>query len=209
MNDVSPARFERHVKVALAQGRRFVPADEIARTGGRPGDLAITFDDGLASVAVHAAPVLSYYDIPWSLFVVSNWADGIHDFADGLLLGWRDIERMARQGAVIGSHSLSHADFGRIPPEAMRHELGESRRVIESRLGITATSFAIPFGQSRNWSRLAGATAQDAGYEIVYAQSVERRTPGATPRTFITCFDGARNFRSALMGAYDRWEEWL
>src|SRR5690349_10387166 len=47
VNDVSPRDFRRHIELSLAAGKRFVPASEIARTGGGPDDLAITFDDGL------------------------------------------------------------------------------------------------------------------------------------------------------------------
>src|SRR3954466_14453274 len=47
VNDVSPRRFQRHLELALNAGYRFVPANEIAATGGRPNELAITFDDGL------------------------------------------------------------------------------------------------------------------------------------------------------------------
>jgi hypothetical protein len=56
VNDVSPARFARHIELALDAGARFVPAQAIARGEGRPGDVALTFDDGLKSVAVNAAP---------------------------------------------------------------------------------------------------------------------------------------------------------
>jgi len=45
-NDVSPALFRRHIEMALERGYRFVPPQEIARTGGAPMDLALSFDDG-------------------------------------------------------------------------------------------------------------------------------------------------------------------
>jgi peptidoglycan/xylan/chitin deacetylase (PgdA/CDA1 family) len=209
VNDVSPAQFRRHIELALAAGYRFVAADEIARTGGQPGELAITFDDGLTSVATNAAPILAEYGIPWTLFVVANWADGRHDFGDGLLLGWREIEKLAAQGATIGSHSMTHPNFGQVSAEQTHHELGMSRWVIEARLGIAPTTFAIPFGQSKNWRDDSAAAARDAGYTQVYAQAEETRPNGTIPRTFVTGWDDARIFRAALGGAFDRWEEWV
>ena len=209
VNDVSPAQLRRHVELALAAGYRFVPADEIAQTGGQPRDLAITFDDGLTTVATNAAPILAEYDIPWSLYVVANWADGDHGFGDGLLLGWREIERLASQGATIGSHSMTHPNFGSLGLEQATHELAASRAVIESRLGSAPASFAIPFGQSGNWRREAAAAARQAGYTYVYAQAEETRPIDTTPRTFITRWDTDRVFRAALGGAFDRWEEWF
>jgi Predicted xylanase/chitin deacetylase len=209
VNDVAPERFRDHIELALRLGRRFVPAATIAAGTASHNDLAITFDDGFLSVATNAAPILADYGIPWTLFIVSDWADGRHDFGDRVVMGWAEIERLAAQGVEIGSHSSSHPDFGSLAFGAAWAELVESRRVIEARTGIVATAFAIPFGQSKNWSSPAHSAAAEAGYEQVYAQSVRHRPPGTVARTFITRSDDRRVFRAALEGAFDSWEEWV
>lgn len=208
-NDVSPVRFRRHLELALRRGYRFVPTDEIARTGGRAGELAVTFDDGLRSVADNAAPVLSELGIPWTLFVVSGWASGERWDAPDLFLGWSDLDRLAKAGVTIGSHSVSHPNFGRLDPDPARQELVESRRQIEAQLGAGVDSFAIPFGQSRDWSDRCSQLAQQAGYRLVYAQASASRPADTVPRCFITGFDDDRIFTAALEGAFDRWEEKL
>jgi peptidoglycan/xylan/chitin deacetylase (PgdA/CDA1 family) len=209
VNDVSPARFRRHVEVALEAGYRFVPAEQIAMTGGVAGELAITFDDGLKSVATNAAPILAEYGIPWTLFVVSGWTDGRHAFGDGVMLGWDDVVGAAQAGATIGSHSVTHPNFGRLDAYMIARELVESREAIQARTGLVPTSFAIPFGQSGNWSATAARLATEAGYRTIYAQSEERRPAATVARTFITSFDDDRIFRAALAGSFDQWEEWL
>jgi peptidoglycan/xylan/chitin deacetylase (PgdA/CDA1 family) len=209
VNDVSPDRFRMQIEMALELGYRFVPAAAVAAGEASKTDLAITFDDGLLTVATKAAPILADYAVPWTLFVVTDWTDGRHGFGDGVIMGWSEVERLAAHGVEIGSHSVSHPDFGVLPPEAAQHELGESRRLIEARTGIRTSAFAIPLGQSKNWSSDAQAAARDAGYELVYAQSVVNRTPGTVPRTFITRADHRRQFKAALEGAFDAWEEWV
>jgi peptidoglycan/xylan/chitin deacetylase (PgdA/CDA1 family) len=209
-NDVSPRRFRRHLELALDAGYRFVPAEDIARTGGAAGELAITFDDGLSSVARNAAPILRDLDIPWTLFVVSGWADGDgHGFGEGLLMGWHEVERLAADGVTIGSHSVTHSSIGRLAPADAHFELEESRRVISKRLGIDVKAFAAPFGQSADWNPDAQEAARAAGYELVYAQAEDTRASGTIPRTFITRWDNDRVFRAALGGVFDRWEEWV
>jgi peptidoglycan/xylan/chitin deacetylase (PgdA/CDA1 family) len=209
VNDVSPARFRRQIELALREGFRFVPASEIVRTGGGPRDLAITFDDGLKSTRTNAAAILAEYGVPWSLFVVSDWADGKHPFSDDAMLSWDEIAQLAAAGVEIGSHSVTHPNFAWLDASATVDELGQSRRTIEARLGITPASFAIPLGQSANWTAQASDAARNAGYTTVYAQAEETRPAGTVARTFVTHWDGDRIFRAALGGAFDRWEEWV
>ena len=208
INDVAPRRFERHLQIAHRAGYRFVPAADIARTGGEPMDLALTFDDGLISVARNAAPILRELRIPWSLFVVTGWSDGRpQEATDPLLMRWREIEALARAGATIGAHSVSHANFSGLDAEQMLLELDGSRRAIQRRLGIVPDAFAIPFGRARDWPAIATTLARQVGYQHIYAQSENRRPAGTVARTFITRSDDDRTFAAALRGAFDDWEE--
>jgi peptidoglycan/xylan/chitin deacetylase (PgdA/CDA1 family) len=209
VNDVRPKQFCRQIELALRSGFRFVPPAQIARTGGSPMDLAITFDDGWTSVLSDAAPILRDYGIPWLLFVVTSWSDHQSAWAKESILPWRDIDRLMAQGAQIGSHSVTHPDFALIERNQMIDELCGSRDSILQRLGFAPADFGIPYGQSMNWPPVAGEIAREAGYETVYAQAEETRPNGTIPRTFVTRFDGDRIFNALLRGAYDDWEEWV
>jgi peptidoglycan/xylan/chitin deacetylase (PgdA/CDA1 family) len=209
VNDVSPERFRRHIELALEHGYRFVPASRVVETGGTTEELAITFDDGLRSVMTAAAPILKDYGIPWTVFVVSDWCDQRSSFGADTFLKWRDVETIMAAGAEIGSHSVTHPNFGALSLGQMQDELGRSRQVIAERVGLAAPTFAIPFGQSGNWTATAAAEARAAGYTTVYAQAEETRPEGTIARTFVTKFDDARIFAALLGGAFDRWEEWV
>lgn len=209
INDVTPQQFRCQIETALNAGYRFVHASEIARTGGGPKDLAITFDDGLKSVHTNAAPILKEYGLPWSFFPVSEWSDMKHAWINEIVLTWKDIEDLLAQGAELGSHSATHPDFGQISLAQMVDELGESRDTIQKRIGFAPKTFAIPLGQSMNWTADAEKAARDAGYDIIYAQAEETRPAGTIARTFVTKFDGDRIFKALLQGKYDRWEEWV
>jgi peptidoglycan/xylan/chitin deacetylase (PgdA/CDA1 family) len=208
VNDVSPAQFRRHIEFALTRGYRFVYASRIAQTGGGGKDLAITFDDGAISVHTQAAPILKEYGIPWSFFAVSEWCEQQEQSQSGTILNWRQIEELMAGGAELGSHSATHPDFGTLEPERLEEELAGSRQMIERRVGVAPVTFAIPLGQSANWTPAAGEAARSAGYEIVYAQAEETRPPGTVARTFVTRFDNNHIFGALLAGAFDAWEEW-
>jgi peptidoglycan/xylan/chitin deacetylase (PgdA/CDA1 family) len=208
VNDVSPGRFRHQIERALRLGYRFVPAADIAEGRGGARDLAITFDDGWHSVLSAAAPILRDHGIPWTLFIVSGWLDRPETGPRGIL-GWRAIEALVASGVEIGSHSVTHPDFGRLGAAEAAEELEGSRSAIAARLGFQPDSFAIPLGQSANWTQAAARAAQQAGYRIVYAQAVETRPAGTVARSFVTQFDNDLVFGALLRGAYDAWEEWV
>jgi peptidoglycan/xylan/chitin deacetylase (PgdA/CDA1 family) len=213
VNDVTPQQFRKHIELALNAGYRFVPASEIARTGGGAKDLAITFDDGMKSVLTEAAPILKEYGLPWTFFPVSEWSDDRHEWAKGLVLTWKDIEACLKSGAEMGSHSATHPDFGDLVGERnaqrLADELGGSRDLFAKRLGFAPETFAIPLGQSSNWKPEAEKAARDAGYSIIYAQAEETRPKNTVARSFVTRFDGDRIFKALLKGKFDYWEEWV
>jgi peptidoglycan/xylan/chitin deacetylase (PgdA/CDA1 family) len=208
VNDVSPRRFRRQIEVALDAGYSFVPAREIATTGGKSKDLAITFDDGHFTVFTQAAPILKDYGIPFSVFIVSEWSEKSAT-EHRAILSWDQVGALVNQGAEIGSHSATHPDFGQLDPSRYTMELEGSRQAIERQLGFAPDSFAIPLGQSGNWATAAREAASLAGYRFVYAQAEETRPQDTIARTFVTAFDHDFIFRALLRGAYDEWEEWF
>jgi peptidoglycan/xylan/chitin deacetylase (PgdA/CDA1 family) len=207
INDVSPATFERHLQIAADDGWSFATPAEVIAEPDKP-QLALTFDDGLISVLENALPVLRHHGIPATAFVVTGWADRAPDWCRTLVLDWSGIGALREGGVRIASHSASHPNFGRLLPAEMRRELEESRDRLRAALGVETDEFAIPYGQSGNWSPAAAQAAAEAGYTTVYAQSVTTRPDSTVPRTFITRIDRPALFRAALSGAYDSWEEW-
>ncbi len=208
VNDVPARRFAQQIESALAAGFSFVSPAQIAVHGGEPNQLAMTFDDNPKSVLTSAAPVLASYGIPFSVFVVADWAEGVAGPPPEALLGWDDVLRVAELGGEIGNHSATHPDFARLSADEAAEEIGRAAEVIEKRTGIHTSAFAIPFGQSGNWPARAARAARCEGYSLVYAQCEQTRPPGTVARTFVTRFDSPRIWRALLRGRYDRWEEW-
>jgi peptidoglycan/xylan/chitin deacetylase (PgdA/CDA1 family) len=207
VNDVRPADFERHLQIAADDGWSFAtPAEVIAHPERK--QLAITFDDGVTSVLTNAVPVLRHHGIPSTMFAVSGWADGGRPDGHAEVLDWSGLAALQAAGVAVASHSANHKNFGLLGAGEALRELADSRERLEAMLDVEVREFAIPFGQSQNWTAAAGRAATEAGYTTVYAQSVNNRPVGTVPRTFITRIDRPKIFRAALAGAYDGWEEW-
>jgi peptidoglycan/xylan/chitin deacetylase (PgdA/CDA1 family) len=208
VNNASPERFRRQIELALKVGHRFVPPAKIARGEGEVHDLGITFDDGWRSVLTTAAPILSEYNIPWTLFVATSFVEEQSDWNRSHVLRWDEIGGLSDMGVEIGSHSVSHPNFARLDDQEVIDELERSKATIFSRLGLSVDCFAIPFGQSNNWTSFAQEAAVRTGYRLVYAQAVNTRPAGTIPRSFVTSIDSDWIFNALLEGAFDNWEEW-
>jgi len=208
INDVSPRDFERHLQIAVDDGWSFATPAEIIADPGQP-QIALTFDDGPSSVLANALPVLRHHGIPATAFIVTGWASGqLPDRVQPFVLDWRGVSALQAGGMTVASHSVTHPDFGRLEPGEARRELETSREQLRRVLDVETDEFAIPLGQSSNWTQAAGLAAAEAGYTKVYAQCVNTRPNGTIGRTFITRIDRPMLFRAALAGAYDSWEEW-
>jgi len=208
VNDCSPSRFRNHIELAMRKGFRFVPAAQLASGNGNPRDLAITFDDGWKSVSTVAAPVLAEFEVPWTLFVTTGLIEGASQWHRPRMLTWDEVGKLVSKGVEIGSHSVTHPDFGTIDEQSAIEELNKSKMTLRSRLGVAVDSFAIPFGQSGNWTSFAHEAARQAGYSFIYSQAENTRPLGTIPRTFVTWMDDERIFSALLGGAFDDWEEW-
>jgi peptidoglycan/xylan/chitin deacetylase (PgdA/CDA1 family) len=94
--------------------------------------------------------------------------------AEKLCLDWGGIEEVARSNlCTIGVHTLTHPRLAKFGEAAMRHELAESRRLIEARIGRKAVHLAYPIGNRG----AAGKREYQAAAELGFASAVTTR-PG-------------------------------
>ena len=177
---VDQQTFRRHVRW-LASGRvRVLPLDQLV---GAPADVdavAITFDDGLESVARVAAPLLREHGLPATLFVVTDavgttnvWrgrADpGIPVFD---LIAWGTLGRLAAHDVSIGAHTCSHPNLTHLDGAAVEHEIVASKTRLARELGVDVTTFAYPYGA------LSGVARDVVAREFRYGVTTRLATLG-------------------------------
>jgi hypothetical protein len=77
--EISPEFFDTLITEFRRQGLEFISLDEMHRrlTEGRFFDrfVCITFDDGYRDNAEYAYPILRYHQVPFAIFVASDFAD--------------------------------------------------------------------------------------------------------------------------------------
>jgi peptidoglycan/xylan/chitin deacetylase (PgdA/CDA1 family) len=63
------------------------------------------------------------------------------------MLTWEQIRTMGREGITFGSHTMTHPAVSQLTESQLESELGESKRMLENRIGGPAVHFAYPFGK--------------------------------------------------------------
>jgi peptidoglycan/xylan/chitin deacetylase (PgdA/CDA1 family) len=63
------------------------------------------------------------------------------------MLTWDQIRSMRREGITFGSHTMTHPAIRQLTRTQLERELGESKKVLEERIGKPAVHFAFPFGK--------------------------------------------------------------
>jgi peptidoglycan/xylan/chitin deacetylase (PgdA/CDA1 family) len=206
--------FRRHLDELDSWGATVLPLDAAvaALAAGTLPDraVALTFDDGYASVVETAWPMLRERGLPTTLFVVTASLAGDLRFAwdrdepehDRLRLARPDeLLDAAAEGLDIGSHTVGHPWMPRLAPADLARELVDSRATLEELLGRPVTSLAYPTG---GWNPAVRAAAEAAGYRI--AITVDRglntvRTPHLSLRRAFVPTD-PEDLRLVLDGAY-------
>lgn len=154
---VHPQLFRRHVDLVASSGVRVVTVSELVQELTAPtGDerlVALTFDDGFASVAEHAAPLLVSRGLSATVFCVAGHIGGRNDWPgnspgglDSPLMSAEQISMLASEGIEIGSHGFVHAPLSETAGSELERELVRSREALEHLTGRQVGSYAYPYG---------------------------------------------------------------
>jgi len=153
---IRTSKFRKQMETIRQLGITVIPLEDFAawKKGEKSipeKSLLITMDDGWKSVHTDAFPILKEFGYPFTLFLYKNYVDG-----GGKALTIPMIREMIAAGATIGSHSVSHPYPGTVKSQRkkgpdeydawLRGEMGESKRFLESRLGVKVGSYAYPGG---------------------------------------------------------------
>ncbi|HWP94386.1 MAG TPA: polysaccharide deacetylase family protein [Gammaproteobacteria bacterium] len=162
------AQFDAHLAHLAEKGFAVWPLEKIVTTlrdGGTLPDktVAITIDDGFASVYTGAYPRLKARGFPFTLFLNTDAIDrGLAGY-----LTWHQVREMVRHGARVANHTASHAAlWKRLPGEQketwakrVREDIVRAQTRLQQELGPDANEeprlFAYPYGEyTADYARL-------------------------------------------------------
>jgi peptidoglycan/xylan/chitin deacetylase (PgdA/CDA1 family) len=167
------AVFREHLALMRSDG--FQPTliarlwgDRGGAAGGRP--VGLSFDDGDLSNYMLAFPALMDAGAPADFFV-NTATVGRPGF-----LSWPQISEMHRAGLSFQSHSHDHVVLLGLSAAALEGQLGDSKRLLEDRLGTPVDFLAAPYGLL---NRRVVRAAREVGYRAVCTSWNWPARPGA------------------------------
>jgi len=209
VTDAQRSRFHRQMQL-LRSRAQVVPLGHTASGSAPRWHVCITFDDGLDNIRRNAIPVLVQLGVPATFFVVAGRLGQTAQWpmepecaeADEPLMTSGQLRSLPRDLFVVGSHSLTHVNLTRLPVDALRHELLESKQVLEGILGASVEALSVPFGECDDDVL---RTALEVGYRSVV--TCEPRVAlgnetGEIGRFSVTPDDSMLEFRLKAAGAY-------
>lgn len=155
---ITPGRFRSQMEHLKSRGYTTVTlsqAVELMQSGqsSRGRYLCITFDDAYQGLKKHAWPVLKELGFTATIFVITDYAGRENDWDINWggrrfrHLNWDEMREMSQAGIEFGSHGLRHCDLRSLGDEELERELGESKKMLEQKLGCPARTLSYPFGR--------------------------------------------------------------
>ncbi len=154
--------FERILDAYTKQGFAFVSLDALLDAPYaqvKEGHCVLTFDDGYASLFSLAAPLLFSREIPFTVYVATDYLD-----KPGYLTALQLKELSRNPLCTVGSHLVSHTMTRFLPASAVKREMLESREILSAITGGPVAHMAFPYGSAYACSLRDARLSKTCGY---------------------------------------------
>lgn len=101
----------------------------------------VSFDDGLLNNYTVAYPILKENGLKGYFFIL------VSKVGTPGYMNWQQIKDLQNNGMIIGSHGMTHRILTEInDDDDLDYELGESKKILEEKLGLEVKYLSIPRG---------------------------------------------------------------
>jgi len=160
---VSPENFSKQMTFLNKSGYRVISLNDLVEgiTAGKkftPGTVVITFDDGYKNNYLDAFPVLAKYDMPATIFLITNYINEKPDYVT-----WDQVRLMTSKGISFGGHTRNNVYLPSVKDaKSLVNEVAGPKKDIEAKTDAKAEYFCYPTGGFNEKVKLA---VKEAGYK--------------------------------------------
>ena len=191
-------------------GFEFVTLDDCADwlEGAKPlpsRPVAVTFDDGYASVATDAVPFLAAERVPSAVFVIAGRLGGDNQWPGQWksvpalpLIDRAALAEMSRAGVCIGAQTFTHPVLPALDASAARREIVDAASRLEEIVGRPVRHFAYPYGLKG--AREAALAGERYRLALSTTPALVARTANRADVPRVDCHDVRMAVRFGLTG---------
>ncbi|MDE2269396.1 MAG: polysaccharide deacetylase family protein [Thiomonas sp.] len=162
---LSTETFTRQLDLLAAAHIPVIPPHALEQPGAPiPGGVLLTFDDGHASNAELALPLLKQRGLSALFFVTTDFIGQRPGFCT-----WDQVRQLAQQGMTVGGHGHTHRFLSDLPDDALKSELQQSHDRLENELQIPVRQMSFPGGR---YDDRCLRLAQDVGYTVLHGSAI-------------------------------------
>ena len=145
--------------------------EQRARAWKSLSDLCISLPDHLRQAVIRQVEDLMRVDLP------------VAPPEEYAACSWGELQEMAAAGIEIGSHTINHPILSRIPLDNLDHEIADSKRHLERKIGQPIKTFCYPNSAPGDINDAVVAAVQRAGYlGAVFGTDLKAWEPWRMPR---------------------------
>ena len=162
------SQLDAHLEEIAREGHAMLTLGEVIDAWEKgealpPGAIALSVDDGYASIFKAGWPRLKAAGLRFTLFLSTDPIDrGI-----GGYLSWDEVRALVADGVEIGAHSVLHPHLPDLSEEEIRAEIRNSADRIEAEIGKRPTLFAYPYGEAND---AAIRIVKELGFRAAFGQ---------------------------------------
>lgn len=151
--EIQKSKFIQHLHIIKYSKR------EVVDFGSSNCGLSITFDDGHLDNFTLVAEILSQYQFPYTIFMISDFMDEKHN----LYMNKEHLREISKmKGVTIGSHGKTHNPLAMMPLADAKEELRISKMSLEDAIGKEVATMSFPHG---SFSAELLDVARELGYK--------------------------------------------
>jgi peptidoglycan/xylan/chitin deacetylase (PgdA/CDA1 family) len=213
--NTAPEIFTRHMDFLCGHGYSAVSLEEALQSLSAREDAAncvvITFDDGFRDFYLAAYPILREFGFGATVFLATGLInDQRLQWKGADLMTWAEVRELQTLGIRFGSHTVNHPELEKLDEKQIGREVGQSKQILEDKLGVPVKSFAYPYAFPEHNSAFTKRLAEileNHGYENGVSTVIGRArscdNPFFLPRLPVNSWDDLRLFQAKLEGGYD------
>jgi peptidoglycan/xylan/chitin deacetylase (PgdA/CDA1 family) len=176
-------------------------------------EIAVTFDDGYATVKDRALPIMNALGLTATVFLNTSFIGTVGrtasdpaagHYPDQEFMSWQDVDELLERGWIVGSHGARHLDLVRQSDATVREELLTSKRDIERISAGAYLYFAYTNGRSSaRVRRLVAESGYRWGLSTIHGDVRADGEAFAVPRINIDARYSMDDFQAILKGDWD------